>query len=77
VEELLPETLKKRAISRPRTVRVNTCLMTVDEAKAWLTEPPEEHSAFAVKASLSSHTHTQLFYRFSLSLSIQVLFATS
>lgn len=49
VEELLPETLKKRAISRPRTVRVNTCLMTVDEAKAWLTEPPEEHSAFAVK----------------------------
>lgn len=51
VEELLPETLKKEATSRPRVVRVNTCLMSVAEAKAWLAVPPEEHSAFAVKVN--------------------------
>lgn len=49
VEDLLPATLKKEATSRPRSVRVNTCLMTVAEAKAWLASPPEEHSAFVVE----------------------------
>lgn len=51
VEDLLPETLKKEATARPRSVRVNTCLTSVAEAKAWLVAPPEEHLAFAVKVT--------------------------
>lgn len=49
VEDLLPATLRQEAATRPRSVRVNTLLLTVEDALAWLADPPPEHARFAAQ----------------------------
>ncbi len=50
VAELLPR--PGPDTPHPRTARVNTLKMSVDEALQWMAQPPAEHAAWAAVVSV-------------------------